>query len=94
MQRTAYRNHDRAHLREVAHAALFLSRALSRACRRRAPQFVVVAGISAKAESWRAFGITGNELVLVMVQIKIEGIPGIHIDHNEIGIPHGQLAEA
>jgi len=38
-----------------------------------------------------AFGVPGDELVLIVIEEKIEGIGGVHIDHDEIGVVHGKL---
>src|ERR1700674_3779638 len=57
-------------------------------------EFVVVASVDAKTVLLRAFGIASDELLLVVIEIEIKGIARIHIDHNEVGIVHGEFAEA
>ena len=55
---------------------------------------VVVAHENAQPETQRLLRVAGYKLFLVMVEIEVKGIAGIHINEHQIRITHGQLAES
>ena len=57
-------------------------------------KFVVVAGVGSETKLRRALGIPGDQLVLIVVEKKVEGIARIHVDHDEVSVVHGEFAEA
>jgi len=57
-------------------------------------QLIVIADVCAQAEFQSRFRIPGDELFLIVVEIEVEGIARVHIDHDEIGVVHGEFAEA
>src|SRR5579871_128704 len=57
-------------------------------------ELVVVAGVDAQSELGRGFRVSGDELVFVMIEEEIKRILRIHVEQSEVGVVHGELAEA
>src|SRR6266404_5081257 len=61
---------------------------------RAAFEFAVVHHEHAQSEILGDLGVTGGQLFLVVVEIKIERVPGINVDQHQVGVVHGQFAKA
>src|SRR6185437_2824283 len=56
-------------------------------------QLIEIHHINIKSKIWRGLAVSGHQLVLVAVQIKVKWVFGRRINQQEIGIGHEQLSK-
>src|SRR5437763_16185134 len=59
-----------------------------------ARELVVVAHEYTQPKGRRFLRISGNKLFLVVIEIKVEGIFGVHIYKHHVSVAHGQFTKA
>src|ERR1700722_817419 len=60
-------------------------------CRGWLREFREVLCMGAKAKVWGNFGISGHQLVAIVVLAPFERLVGIHIHHGQVGVFHREL---
>ncbi len=85
--------HFRRQPRTAVPTFILFSASFLRSARGMRSDFVVVGDIGSHTEFRCALAVSGNKLVLIAIEEEVKRIAGVGVDHDDIGITHGELSE-